>query len=91
MPADRGYRVVETQPTPNPNALKFILDRPISERPISFFNAAAAKDHALASKLFAIDGVTTLLLLGDFITVNKSPDKPWTTITPAVKRVLAAR
>ena len=65
-----GFRVIETQVTPNPNALKFILDRPISDQPISFFTSESAKDHALASKLFEIDGVTTLLLLGDFVTVN---------------------
>jgi len=90
MPANPGYRIVETQPTPNPNALKFILDRPISDQPISFFNAAAAKDHALATKLFAIEGVTTLLLLGDFVTVNKSPDKKWNQLTAAIKQVLSA-
>jgi len=85
-----GYRIVEIQSTPNPNALKFILDRPISEQPISFFNAAAAKDHAISKKLFAIDGVTTLLLLGDFVTVNKRADTAWSQITPKVKRVLEA-
>jgi len=90
MAASTGYRVLETQPTPNPNALKFILDRPISDSPISFFTAASAIDHALASKLFAIPGVTTLLLLGDFVTVNKSPENPWAEITPQVKKVLAA-
>ena len=79
---------METQPTPNPNALKFILDRPISDRPVSFFNPAAAMDHALASQVFAIDGVTTLLLLGDFVTVNKRADKPWSQITAKVKRAL---
>lgn len=90
MAASPGFRVTETQPTPNPNALKFILDRPISESPISFFTPASAKDHPLATKLFAIDGVTTLLLLGDFVTVNKAPEKPWSQITPQVKKVLAS-
>jgi hypothetical protein len=83
-----GYRIVEVQSTPNPNALKFILDRAISDQPISFFNASAAMDHALARDLFTIDGVTTLLLLGDFVTVNKRADKPWAQITPKVTRML---
>jgi hypothetical protein len=30
--------VVEVQPTPNPNALKFVLNRPIADRPTSFLN-----------------------------------------------------
>jgi hypothetical protein len=40
--------------------------------------------------LFAIEGVTTLLLLGDFVTVNKSPDKKWNQLTAAIKQVLSA-
>lgn len=83
------FSVNEIQPTPNPNAAKFILDRPISSHPTSFFNAGAAKDHPLALKLFAIPGVNSLLLLGDFITINKSPDVDWDDITGAVEQVLA--
>ena len=66
-----AYRVIEVQATPNPNALKFVLDRSISEQPTSFFNAEAARNHPLAQRLFAVQGVTSLLLLGDFITINK--------------------
>lgn len=88
-PATGGFRVTEVQPTPNPNAMKFLLDRPVSERPISFFNAGAANGHALAEKLFAVSGVSSLLFLGDFITVNKSPDARWPDVTAKVKQVLA--
>ncbi|HYO07989.1 MAG TPA: NifU N-terminal domain-containing protein [Tepidisphaeraceae bacterium] len=84
-----GFRVVEIQPTPNPNALKFVLDRPVSEQPISFFNQAAAAGHPLATELFAIEGVSSLLLLGDFITINKSSEARWADITPKAKVVLA--
>jgi hypothetical protein len=82
------YSVQEIQPTPNPNAAKFVLDREIANPPISFFNAEAAKDHPLAKKLFAIPGVSSVLLLGDFVTINKRPDVDWKDVTPGVKRVL---
>ena len=85
-----GFRVVEIQPTPNPNAVKLMLDRAVSEQPMSFFNAAAAKDHPLAAKLFAIEGVSSLLLLGDFITINKSPAATWADITAKAKAILSA-
>ena len=81
-------RVSDVQPTPNPNAAKFLLDRQVSAQPMSFFNAQAAQDHPLAKKLFAIDGVTSLLLLGDFITVNKRPDVSWDDLAAAVRSVL---
>ena len=84
-----AFRVVEVQPTPNPNALKFVLDREISERPTSFLTAGAATGHPIATRLFGIPGVSSLLLLGDFVTVNKSPDANWAEIKPRVQRALS--
>ena len=83
-----AFKVIDIQPTPNPNAAKFILDGKISDQPTSFFNADQAKDHALASKLFAINGVASVLLLGDFVTVNKRPDIKWSALTDKVQSVL---
>ena len=84
------FSVVEVQPTPNPNALKFVLDREIADQPTSFFNADAATDHPIASRLFEIPGVRSLLLLGDFVTVNKAADASWPPIKDRVRQVLAA-
>ena len=83
-----SFEVVEIQPTPNPNAVKFVLNSPISDRPVSFLHAGAAKDHPLATKLFAIPGVTNLLLLGDFVTVNKEPSARWDKIQAQVREIL---
>ena len=85
-----AVRVLEVQLTPNPNALKFILDQPISDRPLSFFSAEAAVGNAIAVRLFAISGVASLLLLGDFVTINKSPQARWADITGKAKKVLSA-
>lgn len=82
------FIVTEVQETPNPNALKFLLDKPIVEQPTSFFNAAAAMGHPIAERLFAIPGVTSLLLLGDFITVNKKPESKWPPLAKAVEATL---
>jgi len=83
-----AFSVLEVQSTPNPNALKFILDRSISEQSTSFFDAASAKDHPVASVLFEIPGVSSLLLLGDFITVNKRPQAKWPAIEKGVRKAL---
>ena len=83
-----GFRVVEIQPTPNPNAAKLILDRPVSAQPVSFFNAEAATDYPLAKQLFGIAGVSSLLLLGDFITINKSPSGAWDDIKNQARKLL---
>jgi hypothetical protein len=81
-------KVLESQPTPNPNAIKLSLDTRLTEQPLSFFDAASAQDHPLARAIFEIEGVTSLLLLHDFITVNKKPEVPWREITPKVKKLL---
>lgn len=84
-----GFKVAEIHPTPNPNALKFVLDRSVADQPASFFDAEAAREHPLAARLFAVPGVASLLLLGDFITVNKRPDATWAPIRKAVEQALA--
>ncbi len=82
------FVVKEMQPTPNPDATKFVLDGPISESPISFFNAEQASGHPVATKLFEVPGVTCVLLLGDFVTVNKQAGVRWGSITPKVREIL---
>ena len=82
------YDVVAVESTPNPNALKFVLDRAISAQPLSFFTAEAAKAHPVASQLFAVPGVSCVLLLGDFVTVNKEPARTWDAIRKRVREIL---
>ena len=81
-------RVVRFEPTPNPNALKCWLDRRVSDGPRSFFSADEARADALASALFAVPGVTNLLLLGDWMTVGKSPESDWPAVRRGVERTL---
>lgn len=76
--------------TPNPNAVKCLLDNPSTEGTIrSYFNADQAKSDPLAQRLFAIQGVTNLLITPAWITVNKAPDAQWAPIKRAVTNVLA--
>ncbi|MCS7032612.1 MAG: NifU N-terminal domain-containing protein [Phycisphaerae bacterium] len=83
------FEVRDVQVTPNPNAMKFVLDRKIADRPVSYLSAASAASDEVAARLFAIPGVAGVLFLGDFITVNKRPDVKWSQITPAVRQVLS--
>lgn len=85
-----SYSVTEVQPTPNPNAMKYVLDRPVSTESVSFFNAEAATTHPLATRLFEVEGVSSLLLLKDFITINKRPEANWADVTKKVKKILKA-
>ncbi|MFO0873934.1 MAG: NifU N-terminal domain-containing protein [Phycisphaerales bacterium] len=84
------FAVREFEPTPNPNAMKCLLDRRISDGPRSFLNAAAAAANPLAAALFREADATTVLFCDDWITVNKRPDATWAAVKRKIERVLAA-
>ena len=82
------FVVREVQPTPNPNAVKLVLDRTVSAEPQSFRTPEAASGNELAERLMALKGVTAVLLLHDFVTLNKSSEARWADITGRAKRIL---
>lgn len=81
--------------TPNPNAAKFTVDRRLVEggSSVSYLDAESAKDDALASRLLEIEGVQSLLIAEDFVTVTKAADAGWDGLVPlienAIKEVLS--
>jgi NFU1 iron-sulfur cluster scaffold homolog, mitochondrial len=71
-------KIAEIEPTPNPNAMKFILRDPLTwgiSR--SFENAEQAKDDPLASKLFEIEHVTSVFYVDHWITVTQDGQADW--------------
>ena len=81
---------VRFQPTPNPNAGKFTVDRKIVEGTSSksFYNAEDAADNVLAAALFEVEGVASLFMVDDFVTVMKTPEASWQQLTPQVQSVI---
>lgn len=84
-----SFKIVEFEDTPNPNAVKIWLDRPISEGPRSFLNADMAASDPIAAALFERAGVVTALFNGDWLSVNKPPERSWATVKKKVQQVLA--
>ncbi len=85
-------RIQQYEKTPNPNALKCVLSSRLIEpkdAPRSYKNAEAARGDALAEALFASAPVTTLLVVDNWITVNKAPDADWNEVKAGIERVLA--
>jgi len=77
---------VRFQATPNPNAGKFITGRAVVEGKASksYYSAAQAAAEPVAAALFALDGVASLFMVEDFITVTKKPEADWSGLVPAV-------
>ena len=74
--------------TPNPNALKCVLDTPRAGPIVSAGKAEEAGGDAQAVALLGIPGVTRVLLHTAFVTVSKEPAADWGPIKRAVKKVL---
>ncbi len=64
--------------TPNPHALKFILNERILTRETrSFENKEEAEKDPLAKGIFEIEGVESVFYMDKFITIVKNPDVGW--------------
>ncbi|MFG0283781.1 MAG: NifU N-terminal domain-containing protein [Phycisphaerales bacterium JB039] len=85
-----GLHIVSFEPTPNPNALKLLVEPDAGDRPRSYFSPAEAAGDPLAEALFGIDGVTNVLIHTRFITLCKAPEAPWGPIRRAAREVLEA-
>ncbi len=64
---------IQTESTPNPNSLKFILDDyELSEYPVEFKKSQNNKHSVLADELFKIKGIENILFNKNCISINKN-------------------
>ncbi len=79
-------KIAEIEPTPNPNAMKFILKEPLTwgiTRSYDSFDKA--RDDKLAAALFDIEHVTNVFYVDHWITVTQNGQADWNVL----KRELA--
>lgn len=81
--------MIRFEETPNPNAVKAILDRSPGAAPRAYRSADAAKDDPLGSALMAGAGVTNVLIHDGWVSVGKSPGAAWKDVKKFIKQVLA--
>ena len=81
---------IQTEETPNPNALKFLPGVDISPKGPVFFNNfdEARAQSSLAAKLYGVDNVEAVFLGADFITVTKNPQSEWKLLKPEILMVI---
>ncbi len=82
---------VDVQPTPNVNAMKFLLNRRVTEgRSQTFRSPDEAAGSPLAKALLGIPGVVQVFFLNEFITVTRDPGREWTAIVSQAESVIRA-
>lgn len=88
---------IQTEDTPNPQSMKFlpgqaVLGTDAAGAPLmgmDFPTLASAETSPLAQAVFEVDGVMSVYLGADFVTVTKTEAVEWLHIKPAVLGALA--
>lgn len=76
---------IKVETTPNPRALKFTLDQPVGG-PATYTDAATA--DARIVPVLELDGVTSVFMTANFITVTRSETAAWEDLTDAILTAL---
>jgi len=68
---------VQTEVTPNPNSLKFLPEKAVSNNGSFEVTKKEETDNELIRNILSINGVTGVFLGKDFISINKSEEVNW--------------
>ena len=77
--------MVETEQTPNPDTLKFLPGKRVSEAgPVEFSKKDNNINVSLANKILSLNGTVMVFFGEDFITVKKEKDQNWDSLKHSV-------
>ena len=78
--------MIHTEPTPNPNSLKFLSEKTISAIGTEEFQKGKSKDlsNSFIKELLEFKGVELILLSKNFLSVKKSEEVSWNELKPMV-------
>jgi Fe-S cluster biogenesis protein NfuA len=76
-------------PTPNPNALKFVLDTVVKSKDSAVYKqGVSANNNAMAAAILALPNVTEVYFASRFITVTQDGGADWPGLEESVKNVI---
>ena len=75
---------IQTEPTPNPDTLKFLPGQTVTgpSGPYDFAALEEAGISPLAQALFNVEGVVRVFLADDFISLTKASESDWKHVRP---------
>jgi hypothetical protein len=80
---------VRTFPTPNPNAMKLVVGRPVGATGTATIDKPT--EVGFAGELVGIEGVASVFFTADFVTITRLPTVDWDAIleeaVPILERV----
>jgi Fe-S cluster biogenesis protein NfuA len=76
---------IQTESTPNPATLKFLPGQTVLDAGTAdFASSDAAAASPLATRIFAVPGVTGVFFGHDFVTVTKAEGQDWAHLKPGI-------
>lgn len=75
--------------TPNPQSMKFVIDREISAESVQFSDSQAAQRAPLAAKIFGFPWTASVYLGNNFVTVTKQDWVDWETLADPLSNLIA--
>lgn len=80
---------VYAEATPNPEALKFMVNRQLfTSQALDFRKAEDAEKAPLAKALFEFDFVDGVFFMNNFISITKKPEYQWVELIPQLRNFL---
>ncbi len=86
---EEGFKVIEIQTTPNPDAYRFALNQvAIEYDSINFSSQEEALLDPFAKAVFNLYGVENVFIKDDFVTITKSPVVGWGSLTEMIEKAI---
>ncbi|PSR05779.1 MAG: NifU family protein [Bacteroidetes bacterium SW_10_40_5] len=81
---------VYAEATPNPEAIKFMINQTIAgSEPFDFRKVEEADKSPLAKSLFEFEFVDGVFIMNNFVSITKKPDYQWVELIPKIRNFLS--
>src|SRR6185369_7669327 len=83
MEKEKNMIMVYAESTPNPAAMKFVVNQYLLEEgSVEYMTSESAMNCPLAQELFKFDGVASVFITSNFVTINKKSEFDWFELMP---------
>ena len=80
---------IYAESTPNPEVMKFVSNRMLSDKSLEILTASEGKDIPLVNELFKLPFVKSVFISSNFVSVTKTENVEWQTIALQLRIYIA--
>ncbi|MFN7133979.1 MAG: NifU N-terminal domain-containing protein [Myxococcales bacterium] len=82
-------RILGFDAVPDPDELRFVLDRPLISGSVTYGDPSDARTHPVARAVLDVHGVAAVTLENNTLTVLKYPDSDWPILLPQIQAAIS--